>query len=43
MLTEYEAQKLQRDMRHDLDAAPGVVLKCAAGLLLVVVLSLIGI
>ena len=42
MLTEYEAQKLQRDLKHDLDAGLGVVLKCGSGLLLVVVLALIG-
>lgn len=42
MLTEYQAQKLQRDMRQELDATPGVLLKCAAGLLLVMVLALIG-
>lgn len=42
MLTEYEVQKLQRDMKQELDATSGVVLRCAAGLLVVVALSLIG-
>lgn len=42
MLTEYEAQKLQRNMRQELDPTPGVVLKCAAGLLLVMAFALIG-
>lgn len=42
MLTEYEAQKLQHEMRKELNAAPGVVFRCAAGLLIVVGLAMIG-
>jgi hypothetical protein len=42
MLTEYEVQKLGRGMRQDLNAASGVVPTCAALLLMIVVLSLIG-
>ena len=42
MLTEYEAQKLQLDMRQELDATPRVVLKCAAGVLFLVALALFG-
>ena len=42
MLTKYDAQKVQRDMKQELDAAPGVVLKCAVGLLILVALAVIG-
>ena len=41
MLTEYEAQKLQHDYKPEFDVPSGVVLKCAAGLLVVVALALI--
>lgn len=40
MLTEYEAQKLARDYRQELNATSGAVLKCAVGLLVVVALAL---
>ena len=42
MLTEYEASKLQRDMRHELEGTTGAVLKSVIGLLVVVFLALIG-
>lgn len=42
MLTEYEARKLQEDMKRELNSAPGVVAKCAAGLLIIVALALFG-
>jgi len=43
MLTEYEAQKLTRDyMKRELNAAPGVALKCAVLLLLIIGLAWIG-
>ena len=42
MLTEYEAQKLRRDMKPELDATSGVVLKCVAGLMVVFALAAIG-
>lgn len=37
MLTEYEARKLQHDMKQELNAAPGVVFKCAVMLLLLII------
>ena len=42
MLTEYEASKLQRDMRHELDGTTGAVVKSIIGLLVVVLLALLG-
>ena len=42
MLTEYEAWKVKGDMRHELSAGPGIVLKCAVMLLLFIVLAWIG-
>lgn len=42
MLTRYETRKLQRDMKHELDATPAAVLKCAAGLLIFVALAVVG-
>jgi hypothetical protein len=42
MLTEYEVQKLERGMKQDWNAASGVIPTCAALLLMIVVLSLIG-
>lgn len=42
MLTEYEARKLQHDMKQELNAAPGVVLKCVVMLLLIIGLAWIG-
>ena len=42
MVTKYEAQKLQHDMRAEMNASPAVVFKCAACLLVFVLLVLIG-
>lgn len=42
MLTEYEATKLQRDMRHELDGTTSAVLKSVIGLLVVVLLAVLG-
>jgi hypothetical protein len=42
MLTEYEAQKLQRDMHEELDGATGALLKSAIGLLIILALALFG-
>ncbi len=42
MLSEYEAQKLKYDMKQELDATSSAVYKCAAWLLVVVALALIG-
>lgn len=42
MLTEYEVQKLERGMKEHWNAAAGVIPTCAALLLMIVVLSLIG-
>lgn len=42
MLTEYEVRKLQHDMKQELNAGPGVVLKCAVMLLLIIGLAWIG-
>lgn len=42
MLTKSETQKLRHDMRNELNAGPGVVLKCAVGLLIVGVLAVVG-
>jgi hypothetical protein len=43
MISEYEARKLQRDLRSELNATPVAVWKCAAGLLVLVVVTLAGI
>ena len=42
MVSEYEARKLQHDSKHELNATPATVWKCAAGLVGVVILSLLG-
>ncbi len=42
MLSEYEAQKLKYDMKQELDATSSAVYKCAACLLILFVLALIG-
>lgn len=42
MLTQYEAAKLQRDMRRELDGTTGALLKSVVGLLVVVMLALLG-
>lgn len=42
MLTEYETQKLLKQMEPELNASPEVVLKCAVMLLLLFVLAGIG-
>jgi len=42
MLTEYEAHKLQRDIRRRWNATSGVVPKDAALLLIIMVLLLVG-
>ena len=42
MVTEYEARKLQHDLRSELDATPADVWKCAAGLLVIVMVTLVG-
>ncbi|HEV7392754.1 MAG TPA: hypothetical protein VGO08_14000 [Burkholderiales bacterium] len=43
MISEYEARKLQRDLRRELNATPAAVCKCAAGLLVLVVVTWVGI
>ncbi|MGZ5092677.1 MAG: hypothetical protein ACXWCY_11090 [Burkholderiales bacterium] len=43
MISEYEARKLQRDLRSELNATPAAVWKCAAGLVVLVVVTLVGI
>ena len=43
MISEYEGRKLQRDLRRELNATPAAVWKCAAGLLVLVVVTLVGI
>ena len=42
MVSEYEARKLQRDSSRELDAKPATVWKCAAGLVTVALVALIG-
>jgi hypothetical protein len=42
MLTQYEATKLQRDMRHELEGTTHAVLKSVIGLLVVVLLAVLG-
>jgi len=42
MLTEYEARKLQEDMKRELDGSPALVLTSFAGLLIVLAFSLMG-
>jgi hypothetical protein len=42
MLTEYETQKLLDQMKQELNASPGVAVKCAVMLLLLFVLAWIG-
>lgn len=43
MLTEYEAWKLRGDMKRELNAGPGVVLKYAGSLFLLIGLAWIGV
>ena len=42
MLTEYEARKLQEDMKRELNGSPALVLSSFAGLLIVLALGHIG-
>lgn len=42
MLTKRETQELERTMRRELDATPRDVLKCAAGIVIVLAVSLAG-
>lgn len=42
MLTEYEARKLQEDMKRELNAGPGTVMRYGVFMLLVVGLAVIG-
>jgi hypothetical protein len=42
MISEYEAQKLQRDLKTELNPTSGAVWKCAAGLLALVVVTRAG-
>lgn len=42
MMTEYEARKLQHDMRRELGATPAAVWKCAAALLILVAVATVG-
>jgi hypothetical protein len=41
MLTEYEAQKMRREMARELAGSPTIVVACGAGLLIVAVLFLL--
>ncbi len=43
MLTQYEASKVQADMRRELEGRPSVLWTCVAGLLIVMAVTLIGI
>lgn len=43
MLSEYEAEKIKRDMRHELEGSGrAAVAKCAAGLAIVALIAAIG-
>lgn len=42
MLSEYEVQKLQPEMAHELNATPSFAWKCAVALLAVLTAALIG-
>ena len=42
MISQYEAVKLQRDMRHELDGPNGAVGKCAAGLAVLALIAAVG-
>jgi hypothetical protein len=42
MLTEYQAQQLQREMQRELTNPSCAVMKCGLGILIVVALTLIG-
>lgn len=42
MVSEYEARKLQHDLKPELNATSAAVWKCAAGLLGLVILVLMG-
>lgn len=42
MLTEYQARKLQVEMRRELQAGPAALWKCAAGLVVIALLAVIG-
>ena len=42
MLIEYEARKLTRDMKRELDAAPAMAAACGVGLLIIAALAIFG-
>lgn len=42
MMTEYEARELTENMHRELNAGPGAVRQCVAGLLIFIVILLIG-
>jgi hypothetical protein len=42
MLTEYEARKLQHEMRHELEGPTDVVWKCALGLVVLALVAILG-
>jgi hypothetical protein len=42
MLSQYEAQALQRSMHHELRGEPGSLTQCAAGLVVLTLLCLVG-
>jgi hypothetical protein len=42
MMTEYEARKLTESMHRELDAGPGAVRRCVAGLAILIAILLIG-
>lgn len=42
MLTDYEARMLERHMTRELEASPLSVYKCAAGIAIILALSILG-
>jgi hypothetical protein len=42
MLTEYEARKLQHEMRHELEGPTDVVWKCALGIVVLALVAILG-
>jgi pyruvate/oxaloacetate carboxyltransferase len=42
MVSEYEAAKLQRDMRHELEGSIAAPAMCAAGLAIVALIAALG-
>ena len=42
MMTQYEAQKLKREMQSELEAEQSALWKCAVGILIIVGMSLFG-